>query len=202
MERLDFRGLACPQPVLKTKACLDANPDLATLCVCVDNAAASENVTRFMENQGFAVTVTADAGVWEVAGTRDGSKIPSAEPGKKEAGFDASSGRILVMLANDRMGRGDAVLGTGLMKNFLLTLKEMGEALWRVVCVNEAVKLTITGADTLASLKELEAAGVDILVCGTCLEHYGLLEEKQVGTTTNMLDIVTSLEVADKVINL
>jgi hypothetical protein len=39
------------------------------------------------------------------------------------------------------------------------------------------------------------------LVCGTCLNYYGLLEQKKVGETTNMLDIVTSLQVADKVIS-
>ena len=48
--------------------------------------------------------------------------------------------------------------------------------------------------------KKLEAAGVSILVCGTCLEYYGLLDSRQVGETTNMLDIVTSLDLADKVI--
>lgn len=39
-----------------------------------------------------------------------------------------------------------------------------------------------------------------MLVCGTCLAHYGLLEAKAVGETSNMLDIVTSLDLADKII--
>ena len=43
-------------------------------------------------------------------------------------------------------------------------------------------------------------AGCSILVCGTCLDHFGLLDRKQVGDTTNMLDIVTSMQLADKVI--
>ena len=50
------------------------------------------------------------------------------------------------------------------------------------------------------SLKALENAGTDVLVCGTCLDFYGLLEAKQAGQTTNMLDVVTSLALADKVI--
>ena len=45
-----------------------------------------------------------------------------------------------------------------------------------------------------------EAAGVSILVCGTCLNFFNLLEAKQVGETTNMMDVVTSLSLADKVI--
>jgi hypothetical protein len=39
-------------------------------------------------------------------------------------------------------------------------------------------------------------------VCGTCLNHFNLIERKQVGETTNMLDIVTAMQLADKVINI
>jgi len=41
-----------------------------------------------------------------------------------------------------------------------------------------------------------------VLVCGTCLNHFQLLEQKKVGETTNMLDIVTHMHLADKVISL
>jgi hypothetical protein len=43
---------------------------------------------------------------------------------------------------------------------------------------------------------------VKILVCGTCLDHFDLLEKKQAGDTTNMLDIVMATQLADKVITL
>ena len=62
------------------------------------------------------------------------------------------------------------------------------------------VKLAATPGKALDSLKALENAGTDVLVCGTCLDFYGLLEAKQAGQTTNMLDVVTSLALADKVI--
>ena len=78
----------------------------------------------------------------------------------------------------------------------------MGPDLWRLVFVNNGVKLTIDGNEILTVLKEYEAAGLRILVCGTCLNHFNLLERKQVGETTNMLDIVTSLQLADKVISI
>jgi hypothetical protein len=51
-------------------------------------------------------------------------------------------------------------------------------------------------------LKDYEESGLTILVCGTCLTHFDLLDQKQVGETTNMLDIVTAMQLADKVINL
>jgi hypothetical protein len=54
----------------------------------------------------------------------------------------------------------------------------------------------------LDELRGYEAGGLQILVCGTCLTHFDLLDRKQVGVTTNMLDIVTAMQLADKVINI
>jgi selenium metabolism protein YedF len=88
------------------------------------------------------------------------------------------------------------------MVNFLRTLKEMGSELWRLVFVNNGVKLTIDGSEVLDNLKEYEEEGLKILVCGTCLNHFKLLEKKQVGETTNMLDIITAMQLADKVISI
>jgi len=89
-----------------------------------------------------------------------------------------------------------------LMLSFLRTLKEMGPDLWRLVFVNNGVKLTIDGSEVLDDLKAYENGGLKILVCGTCLTHFNLLERKQVGETTNMLDIVTAMQLADKVITI
>jgi len=105
------------------------------------------------------------------------------------------------MLTGERIGHGDDGLGGLLLLNFLKTLKEMRPDLWRLVLVNGAVKLTAEGSEGLPHLQELADSGVSILVCGTCLNHFQLLEKKQVGETTNMLDIVTSLQLADSVIN-
>ena len=97
-------------------------------------------------------------------------------------------------------GKTELLLGEKLMGNFLSTLPELGESLWRVILLNGGVKLAATPGKALDSLKALENAGTDVLVCGTCLDFYGLLEAKQAGQTTNMLDVVTSLALADKVI--
>jgi intracellular sulfur oxidation DsrE/DsrF family protein len=80
--------------------------------------------------------------------------------------------------------------------------KQMGNELWRLVFVNNGVKLTIESSDVPEDLKDYEDNGIRILVCGTCLNHFNLLDRKQVGETTNMLDIVTAMQLADKVINI
>jgi len=198
MQELDCRGLACPAPVLQTKEILEKNhPEGIT--VLVDNEAAKQNVSRFLESRSFEVTVRQEGEVFAVMGKGEGGAAPVAAPA---AEADTDKKKIMVMIATDRLGQGDDELGGKLMVNFIKTLKEMGDELWRLVLVNNGVKLTIDGSPVLADLKALDGSGVMILVCGTCLDHFHLLDKKEVGETTNMLDIVTAMQLADKVINL
>ena len=209
MKEIDARGLACPAPVLQTKAAIE-NEGLTALRVTVDNAAAMQNVARFLQSRGFATETESAGNDRVVVGRRtaaggvapadrppaaSGEKAPSGQPG-------SGSGKIMVMIATDRMGYGDDELGLKLMVSFIKTLAEMGDELWRLVFVNNGVKLTIDGSPVLDALKTYQAGGLQILVCGTCLTHFDLLDRKQVGETTNMLDIVTAMQLADKVINI
>jgi selenium metabolism protein YedF len=115
---------------------------------------------------------------------------------------DAKQQKIVIFIATDRMGFGDDELGKKLMTSFIKTIKEMGDELWRLVFVNNGVKLTIEGSSVLEDLIEYERGGLKIMVCGTCLTHFNLLDAKRVGETTNMLDIVTAMQLADKVIKI
>ncbi|MGA8179791.1 MAG: sulfurtransferase-like selenium metabolism protein YedF [Desulfobacterales bacterium] len=198
MKEIDARGLACPAPVLQTKATLQEEHS-GRVKVIVDNAASQQNVQRFLESQGFQTVLEQNGADYLVIGTCGDQQQPKAQPSVEE---EADAKKIMVMCATDRMGFGDDELGLKLMVNFLRTLKEMGRELWRLVLVNNGVKLTIDGSEVLDDLKDFEKKGYKILVCGTCLNHFNLLERKQVGETTNMLDIVTAMQVADKVINI
>ncbi len=195
---LDCRGLACPAPVLKTRELLaEEHPDF--IKVTVDNEAAKQNVLRFLESQNFEVNVEADGADFHLTGQRGAQSVVPETTVTEEA--ETEKKNIMVMVATDRMGYGDDKLGSKLMVNFIKTLKEMGDELWRLVFVNNGVKLTIQDSEVLPALKELEGEGIQILVCGTCLNYFDLLDKKQVGETTNMLDIVTAMQLADKVIN-
>ena len=196
---LDCRGLACPAPVLQTKQKIEEE-NLSEIKVIVDNQAAKENVSRFLENQQFEVSVEQRLTDFYVHGRKTRASDGPDKPFTEEVASHRR--KIMVMVGTDRMGHGDDELGAKLLFNFLKTLKEMSPELWRLVFVNNGVKLAIEGAEALPVLKELEDEGVTILVCGTCLNHFNLLEKKKVGETTNMLDIVTSMQIADSVINI
>ena len=198
MKEIDARGLACPVPVLQTKAALDEEKTNC-LRVVTDNAASQQNVQRFLESQGFETTLEQHEVDFMVIGTC--ASETGQEP-RLSAERQSENKKIMVMCATDRLGLGDDELGLKLMVNFLRTLGEMGDDLWRLVFVNNGVKLTIDDSEMLEDLRRYEKEGLKILVCGTCLEHFKLLDRKQVGETTNMLDIVTAMQLADKVINL
>jgi len=203
MKKIDARGLACPAPVLQTRAALDKE-NIDHVTVVVDNAAAQQNVQRFLESRGFQTQLEQQGFDYRVIGrchSPAGEKTP-APGGQPSDHPQARAKKIMVLCATDRMGFGDDGLGRKLMVNFLRTLNEMGDELWRLVFVNNGVKLTIDESEVLEDLRSYEQQGIHILVCGTCLEHFDLLESKQVGETTNMLDIVTAMQLADKVISI
>lgn len=197
---LDCQGLPCPQPVLKAKGVLeDQAPE--RLIITVDNEAAKENVSRFLTTHGYEVSTEKNGSDFVVTACKTATeecevcKIMSNQEIE-----ELDNQKVLIFIASDVMGVGDDELGSSLMFNFLSTLKELGNDLWRIVMVNGGVKLAVKDSRCLDALQELEKNGVSILVCGTCLEFFGLTAQKGVGDVTNMLDIVTSFQLATKTI--
>lgn len=197
MKYIKCLGLECPQPVIKTKKYLEENPETLIISVSVDNKAAAENVSKFLSYQGFLTKITQDDNEFLITGEKNNQ----AEKPAKEKSID-NKRSTLIIFARNTIGTEKSELGAKLMLNFIKTLPEMKDSLWRLIFLNEGVKLTTKGSEALATLQSLEQDGISILVCGTCLEHYKILEEKLTGETTNMLDIITSLQVAEKVINI
>ncbi len=197
MKILDYRGMACPQPVIETKKEIEKYPQSDTFQMRVDNTAAVENIKRFLKNKGFTAEVKDHKNSFLIIAAREGGNYEKQEQIK-----DSSQKNTLVMVTHNCIGSGEPELGLKLMVNFIKTLNEIKDSLWRIIFVNEGVKLSAGGSEVIGDLKGLEEDGISILVCGTCLEFYNLMEKKQVGETTNMLDIITSLQVAEKIINI
>ncbi len=200
--KLECQGLPCPQPVIRCKNAIESdNPEIIE--AVVDNEAAKENVSRFMSSKGYDVAVQANGDLFIIIGSKsgDGTAVECEECViMSDEELSKISSKTLVFLDNEFLGKGDDELGEKLMFNFISTLPELGETLWRIIMVNSAVKLSAQGHRCLEKLQELEKSGVSILVCGTCLDHFNLLDQKKAGDTTNMLDVVTSLQLASKVI--
>jgi len=201
MKEIDARGLACPTPVLMTKAAVE-DEGAQGITVVVDNEASQQNVVRFLESKGYAATASKNGADFIIIGQTGKQSVIESSKEIPQKTAEGSQPKIMVMCATDRIGFGDDELGQKLMINFIKTIGEMESMLWRLVFINNGVKLTVKGSKLVSVLKDYEDSGLTILVCGTCLTHFDLLDQKQVGKTTNMLDIVTAMQLADKVITL
>lgn len=200
---IDACGLTCPAPVLLVKDAVEKGSD--TLSVMVDNQASSENVERFLTSRGYTVSIEEKDGVYTLDAQGDGSseKVPGSEKAKVKTSVDPNAvQKVVVLIMTDKMGHGDDELGAKLMVNYVKTLKEMGPDLWQLIFVNSGVKLTIDSSPVLEEIKAYSDNGTVVLACGTCLEHFKLMDRKAVGSATNMLDIVMATQAADKVITI
>ncbi|MGB3225221.1 MAG: sulfurtransferase-like selenium metabolism protein YedF [Desulforhopalus sp.] len=197
---IDACGLTCPAPVLLVKDAVEQTKE-QKITVLVDNAASLENVSRFLASRGFSVSDTKEGEVFKVE-ARGGGETTAIKPAEATTSRQEAEQKILVLVASNTFGTGDDALGEKLMIAYIKTIKEIGPDLWQLIFINGGVKLTTESSPVLPELLEYEKSGVTILACGTCLEHFNLTSLKRVGGTTNMLDIVTATQLADKVITI
>ena len=68
MEKLDARGLSCPEPVIMIRKAMQSG--VSRYEMVVDNTASKENVTRYAQHQGYKVSVTEKAGEYTLTMTK------------------------------------------------------------------------------------------------------------------------------------
>ena len=200
MIQVNAIGDACPIPVVKTLNALKELGGAGTVQMLVDNEIAVQNLTRLAESKGctietekrsekeFCVTITtADA-----VAAAENEEISCIVPAEKK--------KTVVVVSADHMGEGSEELGRILIKGFLFALTQQEHLPSTVLFYNGGAKLTTEGSASLEDLKTLEANGVEILTCGTCLDYYGLKDKLAVGGVTNMYVIVEKQMQADLVL--
>ncbi len=94
----------------------------------------------------------------------------------------------------------DRGFGEDMLDKFLHTLEASAEKPAAICFYTEGVKLVVKGSPVLLSLRVLADAGVEMLVCRSCLQQYGLMDQVAVGTVGGMVDIVAALMRAETVV--
>lgn len=191
MKEIDARGLVCPQPVILTKKALEEISEGEVVAI-VDNITAKENVSRLAANLNYEYEVSDDSGCHYI-------KIKKPAGAHKAAEKEES---IVIVITTDKLGQGAEELGKVLMKSYTYALTETDPLPKAVLFLNSGVKLTSEGSEVLENIKKLEAAGVEIVSCGTCLDFYQLKEKLQTGIVGNMYSIIEKMNAAGKVINI
>lgn len=193
-------GEQCPIPVVKTKKVLDSVQGDAEITVFVDNETAVQNLTRMGRTAGAEVLAEkkSDREFHVILRVKD--RQPATGTQKEVTCIPDAKGDFVIAVDTATMGRGNDELGKALMKGFLFAVTQLDELPKTMLFYNGGATLTTEGSDSLDDLKSLEAQGVTIKTCGTCLNYYGLTEKLKVGEVTNMYDIVETMAKASKVV--
>lgn len=203
--KVDAMGDQCPIPVIKTKKALKEITETTLVEVHVDNEIAVQNLSKMakqknleykcekLEEQHYIIKIKAES---------EGVSIQQKAPAEndKEICYPDRKSNTVVVLSSNQMGNGSEELGQILMKGFIFALTELDELPSTVLLYNSGVKLSTEGSNSINDLKTLQAQGVEILSCGTCLNYYELTEKLEVGEVTNMYFILEKMSQADKII--
>lgn len=204
---VDARKIPCPGPVIEAKKALQQQEN-KVVEVLVDNEIAVQNLKKLgtylkleisaekQDDHNFTVVFKKEG-----MGTELSSESAKSLQGKEDTCYpDGRKHHKLAVISSDCMGDGSEELGRQLMKGFLYAMTELEELPETILFYNGGAKLTVEGSDSLEDLKLLEAQGVEILTCGTCLNYYGLSEKLAVGTVTNMYAIAEKMMQAETIL--
>ena len=108
--------------------------------------------------------------------------------------------QTMVVVNGEGMGRGDDDLGRRLMTKFFGQLVALGNKPHMIAFYNAGVKLLVHGSPVLDALRTLDQEGVELVACGTCVEHFGIREHIAVGRVGDMREIVAGMDASTKVI--
>ena len=188
---IDARGKACPMPVVLAKREIDSGE--INITVAVDNEMAVENLKRLATNSNIEVRTEQIEDGYNVIFSK-GAETDIIKESSPKKGYT-------VFFGKDYVGEWDYTLGHSLAKMMLYTLSDSDDIPESVIFMNSGVKLpTSDKLDIIKSISTLEEKGTEVLVCGTCLNFYGIAGELKAGTISNMYEILEKMKGAEKVI--
>jgi len=201
MKIIDAKGKLCPMPLIMTKKALSEINENEMLEVLIDNETSVKNVVRFLEENGIKVRTEKKGDVYHLVVNKTG-EIPESVKAEDYCQTENSSelSNYVIAFQKNKLGEGADELGTILMKAFVNTLPEIDVKPKKIIFLNSGIYLTLKDSPVIESLKKLEQMGIEILVCGTCLDYYKEKEELGVGIVSNMYVILETLSNASKVI--
>ena len=207
MVEVDCRGMFCPQPIIATRKAMRDNVAGTEIRVLLDNKTSYANVKTLLAGFDCEVELKEVDGLFSIT-FRNPELAPELLITSQDPKTCPSTGNTeraegaLLICATNVLGTGDDTLGAILMKGFLSTLVEWTPLPETILFLNAGVKLCLKEAGALETLKALEEKGVELIICGTCVDFYKVREQVAVGKISNMQVISGRLAKAHKVVRL
>ena len=108
----------------------------------------------------------------------------------------------VLLFTRNGLGDAPAELQARLAVKYLSLLADSGVHPSKILFYTEGVKLACAESPALEPLRALQAQGVELVLCQTCLDYYSLQDQVAVGVIGGMPDIIEAMRMAGKVITL
>ena len=208
--QINAKGKQCPLPVIEAKNAIQGMAEAGIVEVTVDNEIAVQNLTKMADHKGLKAksekksdqeyTVWMDVTEEFVKNNTKNGNVSTTQSTEENCRPDIRKNKTVVVLGVDHMGEGDEKLGQMLMQGFVYALTQLEKLPQTFVLYNSGAHLNCEGSYAVEDLKSMEAQGVEVMTCGTCLNHYGLTEKLAVGSVTNMYVIAQTMMEADHIV--
>jgi selenium metabolism protein YedF len=202
MRIIDTKGQLCPAPLIAAKKALKETRSGDSFTLLTDNQTSFNNLTRFLHDNNADFNVSESAGIWTMLITKNRGEVPVTNV-EEYCTPDIShfeKGNFIVAFTSDKMGEGDDELGHLLILNFIKALKDLDKLPQHMVFYNMGVTLAVKDSPVIEHLRDLEKMGVEIHLCATCVNHYKIEKNIEIGTMSNMYSIAEIMASAGNIV--
>ncbi len=194
MIKVDTCGRLCPQPLIMAKKAIKAAKEGDQIMLISDNDVAFANLQDYLKELKFEFTSSWEGKQGTIifnigVATEVGASVVDTVNAEDFCAVPIQLSSYVVVIKSQTMGCGDDELGAILMRAFINSLPEADKLPSSVIMYNAGIKLALKGSDTLAAFEQLMAKGINVFVCGTCLDFFNAKEDLALGTITNMYKI-------------
>jgi len=208
MKLLDTRGHLCPMPIIMLKQYLKENGQHG-FKIFTDNEISKNNLLSFLQDNKYQIALEKVDDYWIIGVnvSDDGHDSTTPYSSNLEGNYNKKptislyGGQVFVINSN-KMGEGNEELGEMLIKGFFNALTEMDNYPDKIIFYNSGALLCVDSSPIIKSLRKLIEQGVDVLICGACVDFYQLKEQISLGTITNMYTICEIFTKCEKVVYL
>jgi len=209
MKTVDARGHLCPMPIIMLKSAMTELTEPTDMQVLTDNEISKNNLLAFFRDNNITATWEQKEGYWAINATAvnkisastaipESLVMPATAPTQSIATPSAQD--YTIVLKNNKMGLGNDDLGEILLKGFFNAIAEVNPLPKRMIFYNNGATLVTKTSPFAESIKKLHEKGVDIIICGACVDFFGIKNDIAVGTISNMYAICELLAKTEKVI--
>ena len=202
MKVLDVIGLQCPIPLIETKKALKDIEPTESLKVITDNITSVKNIMHFLTDNSIPAVKKQVGDYYEIIINNPELDLEDVDEKAYCTPALPVDNSYVMVFSTDSIGQGSHELGFALIGALFATLKNTDNLPSKIMFLNSGINLVLKDSNFLNDLKALEKKNVEFITCGTCLDYYEKMDQLGIGRVTNMLEIIESMQEAQKVITI